>query len=247
MSEDPAILPVILSAATLVLLAAGAIALVLYRYRRQRPYSVAISDVSMPEAWEAWVRGDALPPAERSLRDALLAELDEEAVQAVKRDLLELEKRVLGGRYPLTAIRKELMASVDRRMLNTEILRLPEKVRRDLRAQSPDVIQSDEQARRYIAANELRLHVLREYAARRYGDKAPHDWFSVYERASRMKQRNARAWIEHSLTGVSAPGENERQQAITIVDGQLKMRLLQVPPGTEFPEVHEPPDGRTLH
>lgn len=238
---------VLISAIALIGVAAVVITLVLRRHRAQRPYSVAISDIDMRRTWTLWIEGEDIPEREKLLRNQLLEQLDDEAIDAVREDLIQLDHDVHQGKYPLTAIRKELMASVDRRMLNTEILRLPDDVRADLRRSSSDVIQDDAQARRYLAANELRLQVLREYAARRYGDKAPHDWFTVYERASRLKQRNARAWIEHTISGDHAPGENERQQAMSIVDTQLKMRLLQVPPGTEFPDLQKAPEQRTLH
>lgn len=231
----------------MILLTVAAIGLVLYRQRRQRPYSVAISNISMRETWTLWVQGSDLPQHERELRDALLRELDTAAIAATEQDLLRLENEEFSGKYPLTAIRKELMASVDRRMLNAEILRLPNDMKTDLRAQSTDVIQSDEQARRYLAANELRLQVLREYAARRFGDKAARDWFTVYEMAARMKQRNARALIEQTLAGAVSDGSNMRQQAISMVDSQLRMRLLQVPPGTEFPDIQTNPPSRSIH
>lgn len=237
----------IFGAITLILVTGAAIGLVLHRYRKQRPYAVAISSISMQETWDAWMSGNDLQELERDQRDKLLDALDQEAVEAVLVDLLRLEAVVEAGKYPLTAIRKELMASVDRRMLNVEILRLPDEIKQNLRAQSTDVIQTDEQMQRYIVANELRLRVLREYAARRYGDKGPRDWFAVYEKASRMKQRNARAFLEHSITGVTAPGENARHQAMTIVDNQLRMRLLQVPPGTEFPDIQTEPPSRSIH
>lgn len=239
-----------IAAIALIVIAIIAIALVIRHYRNQRSYATEISRISMEESWQTWVDNHELPKNEKELRDQLIEQLDKEALDATYEDLQAFESKTLSGKYPLTEIRKELMDSVDRRMLNMEIMRLPDKVRQQLRAQSADVIQSDEQARRYIAANEIRLQVLREFAAGRYGDKAPNDWFTVYERASRLKQRNARAWIEHALTGDSAPGETERQQAINIVDSQLRMRLLQVSPGTRFPERAQQdalPGNRTLH
>ncbi|HET9678990.1 MAG TPA: hypothetical protein VFP95_00345 [Gammaproteobacteria bacterium] len=243
-----------IAACVLIIIAIIAIVIVIRRYRSQRSYTTEISRISMTECWETWVDNPELAEREKTLRDQLIEQLDKDTLAATYKDLQAFEARTLSGKYPLTAIRKELMDSVDRRMLNMEIMRLPENVRQQLRKQSADVIKSDEQARRYIAANEIRLQVLREFAAARYGDKAPNDWFTVYERASRLKQRNARAWIEHALTGDSAPGETERQQAINIVDNQLRMRLLQVSPGTQFPDTSKQgskqevlPGNRTLH
>lgn len=234
MDSSTNILPLVTSV-LLVVAAAATIAAVLVRRRRQRPYSTEISDISMRECWDSWANGTELDDKRRELRDGLLQVLDQAAIDTVREDLLRLERDFLGGKYPLTEIRKELMASVDRRMLNTEILRLPEDVKAQVRGESPDLIQNDLEARRYIAANELRLQVLREFATRRYGDFAKRDWFAVYEQASRLKQRNARFFIEQALRGPGLDSDNPHHQAISMVDSQLKVRLLEVPPGTEFP------------
>lgn len=222
---------------TLAVLSLGVAALLvwlLYRSLRRPPYSVAISDASMQDAWSRWMDGGELSEVERVLRSELFRLLDERTMAAVRDDLLGLEATAFAAQFPLTAIRKELMASVDRRMLNTEILRLPEELKLRLRAHSVDVIQSDAGAALYIAANELRMVVLRDYAALRYGDKTPGDWFAVYERAARLKQRSARSFIEKSLAGDPDAPADPRHQAMTLVDHELRNRLLRVPPGTQF-------------
>lgn len=210
-----------------------AITLILYRYHRQRPYSTNISDATIDEAWDQWLNGPLTEDEER-LRRELLDALDRRTLDAIREDLREFERKVLGGRYPLTAIRREIMDSVDRRMLNTEILKLSPDLKQRLRARNPELIQSDRYARTYIAANELRLAVLREFGAKRYGDRAPADWYAVYERASRLKQRTARLYINKGLEEDGLNLDDGRQEAISMVDTQLKYRLLQVPPGVSF-------------
>lgn len=220
--------------AVLLLGVAAALGWLLYRSLRRPPYSVAISDASMQDAWARWMDGGELSEVERVLRSELFRLLDERTMAAVRDDLLGLEATAFAASFPLTAIRKELMASVDRRMLNTEILRLPEELKVRLRAHSVDLLQSDAEAALYIAANELRMVVLRDYAALRYGDKSPGDWFAVYERAARLKQRSARSFIEKSLAGDPDAPADPRHQAMTLVDHELRNRLLRVPPGTRF-------------
>jgi len=123
------------------------------------------------------------------LREVLLQEMTLEVQISVRGNLLEFEAGLRAEREPLQALRCELMDSVDRRLLNMEILELPPEVRKKLRAQSSEMLQTDAEARTYIAANEVRMGVLREYASLRFGDRTPGDWFDVYEKASRLRQR----------------------------------------------------------
>lgn len=216
---------------TVLVVAALALALRMAWATHRRRRTHTISDATVDDAWTRWIDGRELSDAERTLRAALLELLDPAALAAVLADLRQLELVTVTQRAPLHAVREELMASVDRRMLNTEILRLSDAQRTEIRARSSDALQSDGDARRYIAANEWRLHVLREYAALRFGDKASNDWFAVYERAAQLKRPALRAFLERSLAG---DGADARDSAIRTVDLELKRRLLQVPPGAQF-------------
>lgn len=219
----------------LALLVAALVILLIYvlnRLRRQRraltPQPVA--DVKMNDIWSACVA----ETKDEAASYTLATELDDVALDAIRGDLLEFEARLGHVDKPLQIIRQELMQAVDRRMLNTQIMELPDDVRQRLREQTPDVPGSDAEANRYIVANELRLQLLREYSARRFGDRADRDWFVIYEEASRLKQRSARDYIERALAGADAPAADSRYQAMVMVDGQLRSRLLQVLPGTSF-------------
>lgn len=222
------LLLILVCAVGLVAMGAAA-ALVWSAHRRRRTWT--ISDATVEDAWARWMDGGQLSDAERLLRGALLELLDPTTLAAVQADLNRLEAETIAKAQPLTAVREELMASVDRRMLNTEILRLPEEVKARVRAQSTELHQSDGETRRYIAANEWRLHVLREYAALRYGDKASNDWFAVYERAAQLKQRNLRAILERALSGDTSDPHSAK---FALVEGELRQRLLRVPPGMQF-------------
>jgi hypothetical protein len=226
----PAHLALVLVAAAGTVLLGAALAMV--RAARRRHATHTISAATVADAWGRWADGRDLSDPERALRNALLELLDAAALAAVRDDLERLEVETLARDRPLLAVREELMASVDRRMLNTEVLRLPDAVKARVRAHSQELQQSDAEARRYIAANEWRLHVLREYAALRYGDKADGDWFAVYERAAQLKQRSLRSALERALEGGAS---DPRAAQIASVDDELKRRLLTVPPGARFP------------
>ena len=127
-----------------------------------------------------------------------------------------------------------LFRSVDRRLLNMEILELPPEVRKKLRSQSSEMLQTDAEARTYIAANEARMGVLREYASLRFGDRVAGDWFDVYEKASRLRQRGARNFIQRTLSGTQTGEDDARYQNMARVDHEIRARLLKVPAGTRF-------------
>ena len=166
---------------------------------------------------------------------AAASELDMSALQAVRENLGEVEVRLGTAAQPLQALRRELMDSLDRQALNTELLHLPVELRARLRQQNDAVLQSDNEARTYLAANALRIEVLREYAGRRFDDRADGDWFDVYARATHLRQRNTRNYIERALGGTHDASDDARLQAMTVKDGEIRARLLQVPAGTCFP------------
>ncbi|MDE2070321.1 MAG: hypothetical protein KGJ04_03520 [Gammaproteobacteria bacterium] len=170
--------------------------------------------------------------------------LDATALRAVCANLMEIEGKLNSSTQPLQALRSELMDSLDRQVLNSEILNLPEDLRARLRQQQDAVLQNDAEARAYLAANALRIEVLREYAHRRFGDRADGDWFAVYARAAHLRQRNTRNYIERVLGGTRNAGDDVRFQAMTLKDSEIRARLLQVPAGTHFPGFGKA-DGQT--
>ncbi|HEV2111718.1 MAG TPA: hypothetical protein VGT99_10230 [Gammaproteobacteria bacterium] len=210
--------------ASVVPLLRGETAGLRFRLRRAR----------MEQAWAAWFVFDGLPEKQLALRQGLLAQMNDAVRDSVHSNLLEFEAGLKADKTPLQMLRRELMDSVDRRLLNMEILLLPPEVRQRLRAQSRDMLQDDDEARTYIAANEMRMGVLREYAAQRFGDRADGDWFDVYEKASRLKQRGARNFIQRTLNGTQSSEDDARYQSMTRVDQEIRTRLLKVPAGTCF-------------
>jgi len=221
-----------LAAALLILVACATVAPLLRS--RGMTLKLRIRRARMQQAWDTWMEFSALDVRLRTLRQGLLAQMNQEVRDSVRSNLLEFEIGLKTDKTPLLTLRRELMDSVDRRLLNMEILQLPPEVRQRLRAQSVDLLQTDEEARTYIAANEMRMGVLREYAARRFGDRAEGDWFDVYEKASKLKQRGARNFIQRTLNGTQTGEDDARYQSMTRVDQEIRTRLLKVPAGTRF-------------
>jgi hypothetical protein len=203
-----------------------------HRHLQRRIHGRAIA---MESLWKSWNTLEPLIAEERSAREALLAQVDPENRESVHQSLLDLEASLHGEAEPMIVLRKELMDSVDRRLLNMEILQLPDEVKTRLRAQSSEMMQTDLQARAYIAANDLRMALLREYAAQRFDDRIEGDWFDVYKKASRLKQKGARNFIQRTLNGNQSNVDDARYQTMTIVDHEIRTRLLKMPAGTRFP------------
>jgi hypothetical protein len=191
--------------------------------------------VSMASLWRSWNALTDITGPERAAREAILAAIDSGDREAVLQSLLDFEASLKQVPEPMIALRKELMDSVDRRLLNLEILQLPDEVKNRLREQSSEMLQSDPQAKAYIAANDLRMAVLREYAAQRFGDRTDGDWFDVYLKASRLKQKGARNFIQRTLSGSQSSADDARYQTMTIVDSEIRARLLKMPAGIPFP------------
>lgn len=196
----------------------------------QRPRQISIED-----AWQSWWRHNKNGGSQHDVHLDPANAIDDSMRESVHKSLLELERRLNQEPRPMLAVRMELMDGIDRYQLNSEILKLPADKRAYLRQEHPDVLQTDEAARTYICANELRNSVLREYARLRYGDAADGDWFHVYLKASGLRQRGTRNFIERVVEGTQNANDDVRFQTMTLMDSEIRKRLLRVPPGTRFP------------
>ncbi|MGA9854207.1 MAG: hypothetical protein WBR29_02875 [Gammaproteobacteria bacterium] len=191
--------------------------------------------ISMEAIWQSWLNDAGMRQTQNSAQTGLLDAVDADVRESVHQSLLEFEGRLHSDAQPMLTVRRELMDSIDRRQLNSEILKLPVNTRADLRKSQPDILQTDEAALTYVSANELRIAVLREYAGLRYGDCAEGDWFDVYQKASSLRQRSTRNYIERAVGGTQSPTDDVRFQTMTLMDSEIRKRLLQVPAGTRFP------------
>lgn len=191
--------------------------------------------VGMEAAWQSWLTNVRMDEAQCRVCADLLNAVNDDVAESVHTSLLEFEESLRTDAKPMLRVRGELMDSIDRRQLNSEILKLSADMRANLRKSHPEILQTDEATRTYILANELRIAVLREYAGLRYGDCADGDWFAVYQKASRLRQRSIRNYIERALGGTQSATDDARFHTMTLMDSEIRTRLLQVPPGTRFP------------
>ncbi|MDX1454871.1 MAG: hypothetical protein R3217_05370 [Gammaproteobacteria bacterium] len=152
-------------------------------------------------------------------------------------DAFESGLQGLSGAAALTATRKRIMECVDERVMQEEILELGDDIKQGLRQASSDFPQSDPEARERIARHAIEIRILRLFAGGRFEDAQAFDWLAVYEKAAGMRRKALRSYLERAVTGETLDAEEARQQAISMVDGQLRARLLQLPAGARFEQL----------
>ena len=170
-------------------------------------------------------------------RMAAEEELDIDAPLRQQLDAFESELHGMSGAAALTATRKRIMERVDERVMQEEILELAEDIKQGLRRASSDFPQSDAAARERIQQHVTEIRVLRIFAGGRFEDEQAFDWLTVYEKAAGMRRKALRSYLERAVTGETLDAEEARQQAISMVDGQLRARLLQLPAGARFEQL----------
>jgi hypothetical protein len=197
--------------------------------RRQAPAppEVNVNSIRIEDIWQTWRRG-GLAPAAAFADESPAQTLDEGALAGVREGLLKTEKDILARPQPLTALRREIMDGIDRRLLQLEVLALPP----ESRGQLAGPIGEESDIRRGLAGDELRIRLLRYYGAAKFGDRAENDWYDVYQQAARMKQRSFRNFIRQC----AADAGNGRYRSVVVVGERLKQRLLETPPGMSFPK-----------
>ncbi|MGH8274345.1 MAG: hypothetical protein ACRES9_08880 [Gammaproteobacteria bacterium] len=159
--------------------------------------------------------------------------LDTEAREAVRRDLESRIRAWASSEDGLQKLRTELMDSVDRGLVHRAFLRLAPELR-TVRERVPEIPRSDAEIRRFIAASELRMSVIRAWAGRWYGDRAPGDWFETYCKAAAMREESVVRDLERLSGDAQTSTRNNLDAAMRGVNASLRLRLVQAPPGVKI-------------
>jgi hypothetical protein len=193
--------------------------------RRQAPppREPEVNNIHIDDIWRAWRRG-GLAPAAAFADDTPGQDLDDAALRAVHEELKKTERRILSDADPLTALRVQIMDGIDRRILQTEALSAPGTAHAGALKGATDID-------RGLAADALRIRLLRYYGAARFGDRAENDWYDVYEQAAELKRKSLRDFVRPSTSG-AGPGGYQKSM---VVNEELRRRLLETPPGTSIP------------
>lgn len=172
----------------------------------------------------------------RAWRDAsgAVPALDDAAHEAVRSDLETRTQAWAQNPEGLHDLRTELMDSVDRELVHRAFLTLDPATRNAVRERLPELPRSDTDAKRHLAAEELRILVLRNWAALYYGDRARGDWFDTYRRAAGMRKESAVRDLKRLAGEPPGLAENHRDAAVRGLNASLRIRLLRAPPGVKI-------------
>lgn len=204
----------------LVLAAAAYIYVVRERRRRRLKVNPPLPDISMEAAWDAWFSSNPAPPHLR---------------EQAEKELLETERYCLASGHPRLALRRAILESSITVLHLEPILELGEAERKVLLRGYEEGMA--EMLRKTCELCALKTAVLRYYAALKYDDAVPDDWFEQFERVAspyvREKVRLARACMIELDEGA---GRFARVYDKLLQD--LQMDLLKAAPKRRF----VPPD-----
>lgn len=131
----------------------------------------------------------------------------------------------------LQRARNELMDGTERMLLQRTLRRLDPGIRASVAAKMPEFKPVAEDLDRYLAAETLRLDVLRAWMGFYYGDRARGDWYDVYCKAAEMRLESIGRDFERIAGMPVYKTEDNRDAAIRGINASLRLRLLQMPPG----------------
>lgn len=131
----------------------------------------------------------------------------------------------------LLQARNALMDGIERLLLQQTLNRLDPQTRAAVAERMPEFRDLAQDLDRYLAAEKLRLGVLRAWMGLYYGDRARGDWYEVYRKAADMRLDSIGRDFERIAGMPVYKAEDNRDAAIRGINASLRLRLLQMPPG----------------
>lgn len=131
----------------------------------------------------------------------------------------------------LLQARNALMDGTERLLLQQTLSSLDPQTRASVASRLPEFKHLARDLDRYLAAEKLRLDVLRAWMGLYYGDWARGDWYDVYRKAAEMRQESIARDFERIAGLPVYKAEDNRDAAIRGINASLRLRLLQMPPG----------------
>lgn len=131
----------------------------------------------------------------------------------------------------LLQARNELMDGTERMLLQHTLKGLDPETRASVSGKMPEFREMARDLDRYLAAEKLRLDVLRAWMGFYYGDRARGDWYDVYSKAAEMRLESIGRDFERIAGMPVYKAEDNRDAAIRGINASLRLRLLQMPPG----------------
>ncbi|MGA7966955.1 MAG: hypothetical protein WCB49_13895 [Gammaproteobacteria bacterium] len=189
----------------------------------------------MTLALPPWRRRDWLKQLDRAWRRCSSARsgLKLDALDVLREDLLRHIRiwTALDRNEGLLQARNELMDSTERMLLQRTLRELEPGIRTSVASKMPEFKPVAENLDRYLAAETLRLDVLRAWMGFYYGDRARGDWYDVYCKAAEMRLESIGRDFERIAGMPVYKAEDNRDAAIRGINASLRLRLLQMSPG----------------
>jgi len=190
---------------------------------------------AMTLALPPWRRRDWRRQLERAWRRCSPARsgLEQDALNVLREDLHRHIRAwtALDRDEGLLQARNELMDGTERLLLQRTLRGLDPDVRASVASKMPEFRPVAEDLDRYLAAEALRLDVLRAWMGLYYGDRARGDWYDVYCKAAEMRLESIGRDFERIAGMPVYKAEDNRDAAIRGINASLRLRLLQMPPG----------------
>lgn len=218
------------------LLYALIIAVIAYVFRALHRWRTHVDpkrpDLTMQEAWEQWLEGDARHPDQRFAPSATGdAEVPDHVRADVKRGVLEIERLSLEAGNPRLAIRRAIFANATMALQLEAVAESDEQARQALIKGYQAGM--DQLLRDAVASCRLKWIVLREYARWKYDDAVASDWFHQYMHLAkpyiREKVRLARDFVLSTDEGAARFAE-----IYDTLLNELREKMLKTRPKKRF-------------
>ncbi|UCF89832.1 MAG: hypothetical protein JSW39_16160 [Desulfobacterales bacterium] len=140
-------------------------------------------DLKLHDVWKRYIREPSAQSDEhhqvvyRSIR-----QFDADARQGILDELSQIENQSLHQNNRLRYIREKIMDLVDRKISATYLRQLSGNNGQD--ANPPETEATEKSLDLALTDCEIQIAILRAYAAQKYGDHHPDDWFAFYARLS---------------------------------------------------------------
>lgn len=180
-----------------------------HRFLEAKPKKVQMADIVRD-----WCASHA------NEKTAIEPPLDPIELAGLQTELERDASNVLKQSHPLIALRCVIMDGIDRRIWQQETLCVPD-------ARQPPL----GSMRRVLAVDALRLELLRDYGARKFGDYADNDWYDVYLQVATMKRRSLHQFLDRQEQRAG----NSHYRSVMAIGQRIRQHLLATPPGTRFP------------
>ncbi len=146
--------------------------------------------LTMQQAWDHWMtKLEDLAVGDRQIVEQMKSRLAESAIENVKKELFEIEKRSKEAEDPLIPLRTALMDAVDTSLLNHSLSQLKVETKKILHTQLGELYTDEVFLWGYLTRSFM-CGILRWYSSLKYDDAGEDDWFTYYTQIAKERTQN---------------------------------------------------------